>query len=75
MEPTDGRLRAALIAGNISVTEKAPSILMAGLATIGTGYHIEKVTSGTAKTDTELKKDLSRFTRRAVPLLTFLMPT
>jgi hypothetical protein len=37
MEPTDGRLRAALIAGNISVTEKALSILIAGLAPIGQG--------------------------------------
>jgi hypothetical protein len=60
MEPTDGRLRAALIAGNIPVTDKALSILIAGLAPIGQGYHIEKVISGTAKTDTELRKDLSR---------------
>src|SRR6202035_4409217 len=60
MEPTDGRLTAALIAGNIPVTDKALSILIAGLAPIGQGYHIEKVISGTAKTDTELRKDLSR---------------
>ena len=34
MEPTDGRLRAALIAGKISVTDKALAILYAGLAAI-----------------------------------------
>jgi hypothetical protein len=60
MEPTNGRLRAALIAGSISVTDKALAILSAGLAAIGQGYHIEKAISETAKTDTELKKDLSR---------------
>jgi hypothetical protein len=36
------------------------AILYAGLAAIGQGYHIEKAISETAKTDTELKKDLSR---------------
>jgi hypothetical protein len=60
MEPTHGRLRAALIAGKISVTDKALAILTAGLAAIGQGYHIEGAISETAKTDTELKKDLSR---------------
>jgi hypothetical protein len=60
MEPTYGRLKAALIAGKISATEKALEILSAGLAAIGQGYHIEKVISGTAKTDTKLGKDLSR---------------
>ena len=60
MEPTHGRLRAALIAGKISVTDKALAILTAGLAAIGQGYHIERAISEMAKTDTELKKDLSR---------------
>jgi hypothetical protein len=60
MEPTHGRLRATLIAGKIPVTDKALTILSAGLTTIGHGYHIEKVISATAKTDTVLKKDLSR---------------
>jgi hypothetical protein len=35
--------------------------LCAGLAMIGHGYQIEKAISRTARTDTELKKDLSRF--------------
>jgi hypothetical protein len=61
MEPTHGRLRATLAAGQIPITDKALTILSAGLTTIGHGYHIEKAISGTAKTDTELKKDLSRF--------------
>jgi hypothetical protein len=60
MEPTHGRLRATLIAGKIPVTDEALTILCAGLSTIGHGYQIEKVISETAKTDTELKKDLSR---------------
>jgi hypothetical protein len=60
MEPTHGRLRAALIAGKISVTDKALGILTTGLAAIGHGYHIERAISEAAKTDTELKKDLSR---------------
>jgi hypothetical protein len=60
MEPTHGRLRAALTAGKIPVTDKALAILSIGLGAIGQGYHIEKVISGTAKTDTVLKKDLSR---------------
>ena len=60
MEPTHGRLRATLIAGKIPVTDEALTILRAGLSTIGHGYQIEKVISETAKTDTELKKDLSR---------------
>jgi hypothetical protein len=60
MEPSHGRLRAALTAGKISVTDEALAILRIGLGAIGQGYHIEKVISGTAKTDTELKKDLSR---------------
>jgi hypothetical protein len=60
MEPTHGRLRATLIAGKIPVTDEALAILRVGLSTIGQGYQIEKAISGTAKTDTELKKDLSR---------------
>lgn len=60
MELTHGRLKAALIAGKIPVTDEALAILRAGLSTIGRGYHIDKVISGMAKTDTELKKELSR---------------
>ena len=60
MEPTHGRLRATLVAGKIPVTDQALAILSVGLSTIGHGYQIEKAISGTAKTDTELKKDLSR---------------
>src|SRR5713226_7124119 len=60
MELTHGRLKAALIAGKIPVTDEALAILRAGLSTIGRGYHIAKVISGMAKTDTELKKELSR---------------
>jgi hypothetical protein len=60
MEPTHGRLRATLIAGKIPVTDEAFTILCAGLSTIGRLYQIEKAISRTARTDTELKKDLSR---------------
>jgi hypothetical protein len=58
MAVSDGRLRATLIAGKIPVTDETRVLLRAGLSTIGHGYHIEKCIS-TAKTDTELKKDLS----------------
>jgi hypothetical protein len=60
MEPTPGRLRATLVAGKIPVTDEARAILSAELSTIGHGYQIAKAISGTAKTDAELKKDLSR---------------
>src|SRR5689334_21730396 len=60
MEPTHGRLRATLVAGKIPVTDEALAILSVGLSTIGHGYQIEKAVSRTPKTDTELKKDLSR---------------
>ena len=60
MDLTHGRLRATLVAGKIPVTDEALAILSAGLSTIGHGYQIEKAISETAKTDTELKKDLSR---------------
>jgi hypothetical protein len=60
MSPARGRLKAALIAGKIRVTDEALATLSAGLATIGHGYRIEKFISGDAKTDTELKKDLTR---------------
>src|SRR5207237_8370676 len=59
MELTHVRLKAALIAGKISVTDEALAILRAGLVTIAHGYHLNKVL-GTVKTATELKKDLSR---------------
>jgi len=60
MERTHGRLRATLVTGKIPVTDEAFTILYAGLAMIGHGYQIEKAISRTARTDTELKKDLSR---------------
>jgi hypothetical protein len=60
MEPTHGRLKATLIAAKIRVTDEAIATLSAGLTTIGHGYQIEKVISTTAKTDTELKAEISR---------------
>jgi hypothetical protein len=60
MEPIHGRLRATLVAGKIPVTDDALTILSVGLSTIERGYYLEKAISRTAKTDTELKKDLSR---------------
>ena len=60
MERTHGRLRATLVTGKIPVTDEAFTILYAGLAMIGHGYQIEKAISRTARTDTGLKKDLSR---------------
>jgi hypothetical protein len=59
MELTLGRLKAALIAGKIPVTDEALVILRAGLVTITHGYHLNKVLRG-IKTETELKRDLSR---------------
>ena len=59
MELTLGRLKAALIAGKIPVTDDALVILRAGLVTITHGYHLNKVLRG-FKTGAELKKDLSR---------------
>jgi hypothetical protein len=60
IEQIHSRLRATLVAGNIPVTDEALSTLSAGLTTIGHGYHIEKVISGEAKTETQLGKELSR---------------
>jgi hypothetical protein len=45
MEPTKGRLKAALVAGKIPVTDEAFKSLVAGLGAIGQGYHIEKAIS------------------------------
>jgi len=59
MELTQGRLKAALIAGKIPVTDQALAILQAGLATIARGYHLNKVLTA-VKTPTELRKELSR---------------
>jgi hypothetical protein len=59
MKLTHGRLKAALIAGKIPVTDQALAILRAGLATIGRGYHLNKVLRA-VKTPTELRKELSR---------------
>lgn len=59
MEVTHGRLKAALIAGKIPVTDQALAILQAGLATIARGYHLNKVLRA-VKTPTEHRKELSR---------------
>jgi hypothetical protein len=56
MELTDGRLKAALIAGKIPVTDQALAILRAGLATIGRGYHLKKVLRA-VKTPTNSEKN------------------
>jgi hypothetical protein len=60
MAPAHGRLKAALIAGKIGVTDEALAVLSAELTTIGYGYRIEKWVSAKVKTDTDLKQDLSR---------------
>ena len=73
MELTHGRLRAALIAGKIPVTDEALTILRAGLVTITHGYHLNKVLRG-IKTESELKKISLVFTWRVVPLSTFWIP-
>lgn len=59
MELILGRLKAALIAGNIPVTDEALATLNAELSTIGHGYHIEKVFSRKPKT-ADLTRNLSR---------------
>jgi hypothetical protein len=59
MELTHGRLKAALIAGKIPVTDQALAILQVGLATIARGYHLNKVLKA-VKTPTALRKELSR---------------
>jgi hypothetical protein len=59
MELTHGRLKAALIAGKIPVTDQALAFLQAGLVTIARGYHLSKVLRA-VKTPTELRRELSR---------------
>ena len=54
MELTHGRLKAALIAGKIPVTDQALAVLQAGLVTIAHGYHLNKVLRA-VKTPTELR--------------------
>ena len=49
METTHGRLRAALVAGKMPVTDEALVILCAGLSGIGHGYKIDKRMSGKGK--------------------------
>jgi hypothetical protein len=51
------------------VTDETLAMLRAGLSTIGHGYHIEKWISTRAKTDTDLKKDLSAACRTVVDVL------
>ena len=55
-----GRLKAALVAGKIPVTDEAFKTLSLGLRAIGQGYHMEKAIHESGKTDVKLKKDLSR---------------
>lgn len=62
MQLTHGRLKAALIAGKIPVTDQALAVLQAGLVTIARGYHLNKVLRA-VKTPTELRKELSRLYR------------
>ena len=59
MQLTHGRLKAALIAGKIPVTDQALAVLQAGLVTIAHGYHLNKVLRA-VKTPTELRKELAR---------------
>ena len=60
MELPHGRLRAALVAGKIPVTDQALMVLSAGLRQIGHGYYIAKFISSKVKTDTNRKQDLAR---------------
>jgi hypothetical protein len=71
MELTHGRLKAALIAGTIPVTDQALAILQVGLATIARGYHLNKVL-GAVKTPIKLRKELSRLYRACRTLLDVL---
>lgn len=59
MQLPHGRLKAALIAGKIPVTDQALAVLQAGLVTIARGYRLNKVLRA-VKTPTELRKELSR---------------
>ena len=59
MQLPHGRLKAALIAGKIPVTDQALAVLKAGLVTIARGYRLNKVLRA-VKTPTELRKELSR---------------
>jgi hypothetical protein len=59
MELTHRRLKTALIAAKVPVTDQAREVLRAGLATIARGYHLHKVLRA-VKTRTELRKELSR---------------
>lgn len=60
MELPHGRLRATLVAAKIPATEEAIALLSTGLSTVGHGYYIEKVISGSGKTNNQLHKELSR---------------
>lgn len=59
MQLPHGRLKAALIAGKIPVTDQALAVLQAGLVTIARGYRLNKVLRA-VKTPNELRKELSR---------------
>lgn len=72
MEPNYGRLRAALIAGKIKLSDEAFSTLIAGLNGIAFGYRAERVVNSEVKTDTELKKELSRLHRASRTILGIL---
>jgi len=73
MELTYGRLKAALIAGKIPVTDQALTILQVGLATIARGYHLNKVLKA-VKTPTELRKELLRLCQACRTFLDVLDP-
>jgi hypothetical protein len=67
-----GRLRATLIAGKIELTDEAFSTLIVGLNGIAYGYRVERVVNSEVKTDTELKKELSRLHRTSRTTLDIL---
>jgi hypothetical protein len=74
MELHRGRLKATLVAGRIRPTDEALATLSAGLSTISYGYHIERVISesASAKTEAELRKELSQLNaalRTAISIL------
>jgi hypothetical protein len=70
MQLTHGRLKAALIAGKIPVTDQALAVLQAGLVTIARGYHLNKVLRAVKNADRTQKRTfaalpgVSHFSRR-----------
>ena len=72
MQLTHGRLKAALIAGKIPVTDQALAVLQAGLVTIARGYHLNKVLRR-LKRRPNSEKNFRGSTRRVVLFSTFWM--